>query len=480
MGPTADTRINTAPTDSAEANGSPVDLQQRVVELTERAKALEQRNEELEGLLKLNPFTNLPIRREFDKELARLLERHRSEGNGTLVAVGMLRLDGNYARIRNTRDRSKVLLFKTAQRIGQLTGDHLYQSDRLDEFVFVLTGIRDQASVERIAEQMIQNVSAPHPPPANDVFIGCSIGFALSPTHGSEREELVESADIALDESRRQQRRYVVYDSSMGARYRQRIQIEDELRKAINAGFEQFRLVFQPFVDRNSIMRGVESLIRWDHPELGAISPADFIPLAEENGTIRFISQWSLYHSLRNLREWREAGHEQMYVSVNLSAPQFGQPDLVDRVSGILESLKLEGRHLKLELTEGTVMGDDDEALVRMDELRRIGVQLSIDDFGTGYSSLAYLKRLPIDMLKIDRSFIDDVETNRSNQEIVKAIISMARSISVSSLAEGVENEAQLAFLWEQGLDYVQGYYYSKPVPNSEIASYLARGGNLP
>ncbi len=463
------------------------ELQQRLAELTGRNRELEtqiqgvrEERDELSALVLKDPTTGLPIRRRLDREFTRLIQRHMESGNESLIAVGMLRLDGMYARIRNTRDRSKALIFGTAQRIRQITGDHLYQSDRIDEFFFLLTGLRVPEEAERLAQQITEGVAQPHPPPANDISFGCHIGMTLFPLHGQDRDELIEQADIALSESRRQGRRFAIYDAEMGERFREQMQIEDALRRTGSSGFDQFRLVFQPFVNRDGIMNGAEALIRWQHPTLGSVSPGRFIPLAEQNGTIRFISQWTLYQSLRQLAEWRRMGHEDLYVSVNLSAPEFAQPDLVGRIRGILDSLSLGGTHLKLELTEGMVMDDQDEALPRMSRLREMGIQLSIDDFGTGYSSLAYLKLLPIDMLKIDRSFVEDVDQNASNQEIVKAIIAMARSIKVQTLAEGAETEPQVAFLLGQGCEYIQGYYYSRPVPPETITAYLQAGGQLP
>lgn len=463
------------------------DLQRQIAKLqgdneglTSSLRALESERDELKALLEKDPTTGLPIKRLFDREYERLATRHASVDHGSLIAIGLLRLDSSYMRIRNTRDRSRALIFTTAQRIQQFTGEHLYQSDRLDEFLFLLTGIRNATDAERIAQQITDAVAQPHAPPAQDVAFGCYIGITLFPDHGENRDELVDQADIALTESRAEGRRFALYDAQMGARFREQMQIDDALRGTSRTGFEDFRMVYQPFVGQDGVMNGCEALIRWQHPTLGAISPAQFIPLAEQNGTIRFISQWTLYQSLRQLTRWRERSDAEVYVSVNLAAVEFGQPDLVDRISGILDSLELEGRHLKLELTEGMIMDDRDEAMGRMQRLRDMGIQLSIDDFGTGYSSLAYLKHLPIDMLKIDRSFIIDVEENTSNQEIVKAIIAMARSINVTTLAEGVENERQVQFLMDQGCDYIQGYYYSKPVPPETISDYLAADGRLP
>ena len=442
-------------------------------------QTLRNREAELETLVNRNPATGLPIRRLFDREFERLLAGVRAQKRGPRIAVGLLRLGSDYEKIKNTRDRNRVLLYKTTDRIKDIVGENVYQSDRLDEFLLIFRDMPNIDGVELRADQVVDEVSRPHEPPADDVMFGCSMGTAVFPYHGETREELLGNADIALIESERIRTPHVVYTDAMGDRYRERLSLEAELKAAIQGGFEQFSLHYQPFVDRDRRITGAEALIRWNHPAAGLISPARFIPIAEETGSIRFIGQWTLYRACRQLKSWHSDGHEDLNISINLSPSQFKQIDLVERIDGILDSVRLKGTSLKLELTETTIMDDPEDAILTMNHLRDQGITLSLDDFGTGYSSLSYLRRFPIDTLKIDRSFVTDVDTNPANQEIVKAMIAMATSFGMQTLAEGVEREEELDFLFDLGCDQIQGFYFSKPVPEVEFQKLLANGSSF-
>jgi EAL domain-containing protein (putative c-di-GMP-specific phosphodiesterase class I) len=217
----------------------------------------------------------------------------------------------------------------------------------------------------------------------------------------------------------------------------------------------------------------MEALVRWNHPELGLIAPGRFIPVAEETGAIVPIGEWVLETACRQTKKWIDQGHTHLYVAVNLSPRQFREADLVDRVRDILHHTGLDPRHLKLEVTESGVMDNPDDAIEKMRSLRNLGIRFSIDDFGTGYSSLSYLKRFPIDALKIDRSFVTDAMDNRDDQEIIKTIISMANTLNMEAVAEGVETEAQRDFLCDQGCRMMQGYYFGRPTPTDEFEALL-------
>ncbi|MEE8440858.1 MAG: GGDEF domain-containing phosphodiesterase [Spirochaetia bacterium] len=440
---------------------------------------LRNREAELEILLNRNPATGLPIRRVFDRDFERLLAEVLAQERGPGIAVGLLRLGTDYEKIKNTRDKNRVLLFITSDRIKSVIGDNVYQSDRLDEFLLIFRNMPNIDGVELRADQVVDEVSRPHEPPADDVMFGCSLGTAVFPYHGKTREQLLGNADIALSESERTRTPHVVYTDEMGDLYRRRLSLEVELKAAMQGGFEQFSLHFQPFVNRDRKITGAEALIRWNHPTDGLISPARFIPIAEETGSIRFIGQWTLYQACRRLKVWHQNGHEDLNIAINLSPSQFKQMDLAERISGILDSVRLTGESLKLELTETTIMEDPEDAIVTMNELRDQGITLSLDDFGTGYSSLSYLRRFPIDTLKIDRSFVTDVDRNLANQEIVKAMIGMAKSFGMQTLAEGVEREEELEFLFDLGCDHVQGYYFSKPIPDADFQALLTDGGTF-
>lgn len=441
--------------------------------LRDENEDLRNRDDELEHILNHNPSTGLPIRRVFDRDFERLLREARSVGRGPKVAIGLLRLGRDYESIKSTRDRNRVLLFKTTARIRDVVGENVYQSDRLDEFLLIFRDMPNIDGVEIRAAQVVEEVARPHEPPADDVAFGCHLGTAVYPFHGDTREDLLGNADIALAECERTRLPHIVYSDEMGERHRERLSIEAELKAAIQAGFEQFSLHYQPLVDRERRITGAEALIRWNRPDSGFISPARFIPIAEETGSIRFIGQWTLYRACRQLKAWHVEGHEDLNISINLSPSQFKQPDLAESIDGYLESVRLGGEALKLELTETTIMEDPEDAIRTMNQLRERGISISLDDFGTGYSSLSYLRRFPIDTLKIDRSFVTDVDTNESNQEIVKAMIGMAKSFGMQTLAEGVEREEELNFLFDHGCDHVQGYLFSKPVPGDRFENLL-------
>lgn len=456
-------------------------LRETVTRLRQRQTYLEEKHQESMDLLNLDPYTGLPIRRLFMKRLDdRFRELQAVTNQHRMMAVGVIRLDNAYARIKNSRDSRKILLYATSARIREIIGDNLFQSDRIDEFNIVLNNMPNLDAIELISDRIVNNVSKPHEPPADDISFGCHLGIAVYPLHGKSREEVLGNADIALGVAEATQRSYVIYTDEMGTTRRDQDRIVEDLTSAIEEGFDQFEIVYQPFVDSSGTIVGSESLMRWNHPENGNVPPSVFIPVAERSGAIRILGQWSLYNSCKQLTEWHRAGYRPLFVSVNLSAYQFKQRDLVVRVGGILEALHLRGEHLKLELTEGMVMEDPEDAISKMKELKKLGIRLSIDDFGTGYSSLTYLQKFPIDTLKIDKSFVNDLETDVHNQEIVKAIISLAKNIHVDTLAEGAERQEQVAFLFREGCDNIQGYFFSRPVSPETFASYLKAGGTLP
>lgn len=456
-------------------------LRETVTRLRQQAAFLEEKHQEALDLLNQDPYTGLPIRRLFLKRLdERIQELKDAPNQHRMTAVGVIRLDNAYARIKNSRDSRKILLYRTSARIREVIGDSLFQSDRIDEFNLILNNMPNLDAVELIADRIVEEVAKPHEPPADDVRFGCYLGIAVFPIHGEAREELLGNADIALSAGEASGKPYVIYTDEMGRTRREQERLVHDLSSAIDEGFEQFEIVYQPFVDTNGKIVGAESLMRWNHPELGNIPPSVFIPVAERTGAIRILGQWSLYHSCKRLKAWHRDGYNRLFISVNLSAYQFKQQDLVVRIGGILEALKMKGECLKLELTESMVMEDPEDAIAKMKELKKLGIRLSIDDFGTGYSSLTYLQRFPIDTLKIDRSFVKDSESNVHNQEIIKAIISLARNIHVDTLAEGAETHEQVDFLFHEGCDNIQGYYFSKPVGEGVFSSYLERGGSLP
>ncbi|NTZ20051.1 EAL domain-containing protein [Paenibacillus sp. JMULE4] len=251
----------------------------------------------------------------------------------------------------------------------------------------------------------------------------------------------------------------------------ERILLENELKKAIQ--YEQFRIDYQPKLDlATGKVTGMEALVRWDHPELGRIAPNKFIPIAEETGLIIPLGEWVLRRGCEQNKHWQDQGYPPLKVSVNLSARQFYQPDLLDMISRILKDTGLEPQWLELEVTE-SIFADIDNAAAILQEIRNLGVHTSIDDFGTGYSSFSYIKNLPIDTLKIDASFIRDIHRNKESHAIVKAILTIAQTLNLSVIAEGVEIPEQLAVLNEDGCGHGQGFLFSKPLSSQDFENYL-------
>lgn len=456
------------------------DAHLRIAELEKKNRELQARCAELEDLTRRDPHTGLPMRREFDAVMEREITRLSISAGSTSIAVCVLRLDKNYARIKNSRDRNRVFLFKATQRIREAVGPHVYQSDRVDEFICILHGVTGRGQARRRAREIYDSVSRPHEPPADDVFFGCHIGMALFPGTAQTKAELFAAADVALDVAEARSEPCILYTQALGKRHREQRYLEKELSRSIRGGFQHFGIQYQPLVSSEYRILGAEALARYRHPKLGDIPPDRFIPLAEESDSVRFIGHWVLYHACRQLAEWRSAGHDDLYMSVNLSPSQFKQPDLVERVAGILQSHGLEGKSLQLELTESVLMEHPHQAARTMADLRDVGVRLSIDDFGTGYSSLSYLTQFPIDTVKIDRSFVVDLAANSNNQEIIRAIVSLARITRMETLAEGVETPDQLDFLMREGVRIIQGYYFSRPVDPAGFIDLLRSGGSFP
>ncbi len=348
-----------------------------------------------------------------------------------------------------------------------------------DEFVAVLAEIGSREAAALVAGKLHAAFGQPFELRGEEVFLGASIGIALYPEDGTDPAELVRRADIALHRVKEQGGNATeFYAAELGEQLSERRMISKHLRRALER--QEFVLHYQPQLDLTSgRIFGVEALIRWQHPELGLVPPDRFIPLAEENGQIVEIGLWVLREACRQGRAWQEAGRP-LTVAVNLSARQFRQKELRTTVAAALTESGLPPQLLELELTESTLMHNATAAAVVLKELHRLGVGLAVDDFGTGYSSLAYLKDFPIDRLKIDRSFVRDVAGDPDHAAITRTIVSLAHDLGIRAIAEGVEDEAQLAYLRQVGCDEMQGYWLSRPVPAEDIPALLQKGAELP
>ena len=349
-----------------------------------------------------------------------------------------------------------------------------------DEFVLVMADVAYEHDVAPLVRNVLHALAQNMNVGGHDVVTTASVGIALYPRDGDDVPTLLKNADVAMYRAKELGRNsFQFYTVDMNARTLQRLELETALRRAVERN--ELVLHYQPKVElqRGQVV-GAEALIRWRHPVLGMVSPADFIPLAEDTGLIVPIGEWVINTACRQLKAWQHEGLQNISLAVNLSARQFEQVGLPGLVANALRVNELQAHVLELEVTESAVMRDPARTVAVLRELKQIGVQLSLDDFGTGYSSLSYLKRFPIDTLKIDQSFVRDITTDPDDAVIAMAVISLAHSLKRKVVAEGVETEAQLNYLRRHGCDEMQGYYFSRPLPAGEFATLLREGHALP
>ena len=348
--------------------------------------------------------------------------------------------------------------------------DHVFRLGG-DEFTILLSDLVDDLDVAKVANKIRESVAQRCLIRSRELYVTVSIGISVYPDDGTDVETLVKNADMAMYAAKEHQEGYRFFTEAMNRDALERMELESSLRTALHD--QQFVVYYQPVIGPNYRLVGMEALLRWFHPELGLVSPTKFIPLAEETGAIIPIGKWVLYTACQQAKKWYDIGHSKFYVAVNLSHRQFREPDLVETVLQVLADVGLPAQYLKLEVTESGIMENPEQAIATMKLLRDQGIDFSIDDFGTGYSSLNYLKRFPIDALKIDRSFVLDVCTNKDDQEIIKTIISMARNMNLKTVAEGVETREQQDFLTSQGCYLMQGYYFGRPMPPEQLEKLL-------
>jgi diguanylate cyclase (GGDEF)-like protein len=437
------------------------------------AQQLERANAQLQHLARHDPLTGLANRSMLESRLRLAIEDARV--NQRRFAVLVIDLD----RFKSINDSlghhaGDEVLKEVAHRLRQLDrGTDLLVRLGGDEFVMLLDGVDDLRDAERIATRMLATVGQAIEVRSMSIHISPCIGIALYPDDGRDVDALLIHADAAMYQAKQAGRNtFRHFTAEMSAFAHQRLELESGLRRALQNN--EFELHYQPKVEVTSNhTKSVEALIRWRHPQRGLLPPGAFIPTAEETGLIVEIGDWVLREACRRARSWQLAGNLALRVAVNLSARQFRQMQLVQTVEAALRDADLEPRFLELELTESAVMYDPETSTKILRQLSRLGVQISIDDFGTGYSSLSALKRFPLDRLKIDRTFIRDVPGNSEDESIVRAVISLAHSLKLKVIAEGVETAEQLEFLRELGCDQYQGYHFSPPLGPNEFVAWL-------
>ena len=431
-----------------------------------------------------DPLTGLPNRARLDASLPGWLAAAARAGRP--VGVLMVDLDG-FKHVNDTLGHAAgdALLVQVGRRLSAAArdGDVLVRMGG-DEFTLIATDLAAAPDVAGVAARLIAALAAPFSVDGRELFVTASIGTAAFPVDGSDAGSLVRNADAALYAAKGAGRnRSASFDPAMNAAARDRLDIEGRLRRiaaALNRGEPscELRLAYQPQVDGAGRLRGMEALLQWHDPVAGRVSPAKFIPVAEASGLIVPIGAWVLRDACRQAAAWRDAGLRPVPVGVNVSGLQFGQADFVAVVTAALADHDLDARWLELELTESVVMGNTADAAEKLSAVRHLGVTVAIDDFGTGYSSLAYLRRLPIDRLKVDQSFVRDLTDGSAKADVacITAIVGLAVSLGLSTVAEGVETVAQRDHLLRLGCDTLQGYLYSQPVAPDRMADLLRRG----
>ena len=444
-------------------------------DITQRKEA----EQKLVHLAHYDALTGLPNRTLFYDRLKQALAHARR--NHWMVAVIFLDLD----RFKNVNDT-----------LGHVVGDELLNqvSARLlgcvragdtvgrlggDEFAIVLSSIAGQRDASIVGQKIMAALAEPFTLSASEMFVSASVGITLYPTDSADQDTLIRNADTAMYRAKALGRNSCqFYTPEMNARALEKLSLETSLRRALER--KEFLLYYQPKASLTSgEVTGVEALLRWRHPEFGLVSPAEFIPMLEETGLILPAGEWVIRAACEQARSWREAGIRPVPIAVNLSARQFQARDLAETVRRILEEYGIEGGALEFEITESSLVDNTDEAVRTLDALGALGIRIAIDDFGTGYSSLNYLKRFPLDALKVDSSFVHDVIADLDNAAITRAIITMAHYLDLSVIAEGVETQQQLSFLHANGCDEIQGFYFSRPLAVDDCTALLASSRRL-
>ena len=450
-------------------------------ELEDRVQARTEELERANARLRHDAFhdtlTGLANRALFYDRLAHALEREKRNPHNGFAA---LYLDFDRFKVINDSLGHSVgdaLLVAIGKRLSENVrpGDTVARLGG-DEFTVLLEDLPDFTEATRAAERLQESFVRPFELGQHTLYISASIGVVPSTVGYNEAEEVLRDADIAMYRAKSSGRaRTAVFDAPMRERALSLLALESDLRRAVERG--AFEVYYQPIVSAlTGQATGFEALVRWQHPVHGSVSPAEFIPLAEETGLVIAIDRWVLRSACVQVAAWQRCpDRASLTLNVNLSGQQFLRTDLVDYVSGVLEETGLAGRYLRLELTETVMLSSSATVQDNIARLKALGVQLHIDDFGTGYSSLSYLQHLPTDTLKIDRSFIDRLCLNHEGEELVRTIVAMAHNLGMKVVAEGVETAEQLGLLVALGCEYVQGYYFSKPLEAAAADAFMAQ-----
>ncbi|MDD2899235.1 MAG: EAL domain-containing protein [Desulfuromonadaceae bacterium] len=454
-----------------DSAGHPVKLSGTMQDITERKVA----EIKIRHLAYHDILTNLPNRALFSDRLSQAL--HRAERVGEKVAVLFIDLD-DFKLINDTHGHrvGDLLLTEVARRLNEITraGDTLARMGG-DEFTIFLHDIKSSDNARLVARKHLNNLTETYQIEDKQLFVSASIGIALFPDHASSAEVLTKGADTAMYRAKQSGKNNIeLFSQTMYCKASERMSLQGDLRRALEN--REFVLHYQPRVNlRDGTWSGVEALVRWQHPDRGCISPLSFIPLAEETGLIMELGEWVLREATGQLHRWHCDGINIARVSVNVSPLQFRRQNLIELVTSALTDACLCTKALELEITESALIDDMDQSIATLKQLQRRGISISIDDFGTGYSSLCHLRSLPVDILKIDRSFVMNAHESAEDAQILTAIIAMAHSLKLEIVAEGVECERHEALLAAQRCREAQGFFYSPPLTAEELSTLLRR-----
>ena len=439
--------------------------------------AVRQADTRIMELANFDKLSSLPNHNAFCARVTESIAEYETSGSlpcGTLLYIDLdrfLRINSSFGYetgneiLRQASARLKACVADSGAILARFGGD---------EFGIYCPGLTERASAQSLAEQLKQVFEAPFMHTGIELYLTCSVGIALMPDDGRQVYDLLMNAETAMATAKRGGGNgFCFYVREMNANSAERIAMESELRHAVER--DELFLQFQPCVDAATLKTiGVEALVRWRHPERGLIPPDRFIPIADESGLIVDIGEWVLRQSCCQAKGWHDQGYADLSVSVNVSAVQFAQPRLLDTVNRALADAGLQPQALTLEITESVIMHDAESAVGMLRALKHMGVRISIDDFGTGYSSLSYLKRFPIDILKIDKSFVHTLGINDEDTAIVHAIMALAKSLRLVTIAEGVETVRQVEMLQKAQCDLFQGFHFSQPLDSDRLTERLA------
>lgn len=445
------------------------------------SNTLQARQDRIDYLLYYDQVTALPnrlaLREKLDKIMIETAHLH-----GGIIPIMTINLD-RFKRVNDTFGNTfgDHLLRSVAERLLVcIDQDHIVSRLNADEFLIILVGTDSKGKASKLANAILKALSQPFAIADQEICITSSIGIATYPQDGSDIDTLIKHVNIAMNYAKQQGGScYEFYLPEIDRGFSQHIELQADLHYALARN--ELQVYYQPQVDlKTGKIIGAEALLRWQHPKHGMVSPDRFIPLAEENGDILSIGEWVMSTACQHTKLWQDMLRDRsaddlprMKVAVNLSGRQYQQPDLNTKIVQVLEEIDLEPQYLELELTESMIVRDVESSIAKLSALKLLGLQISIDDFGMGYSSFASLKQLPFDILKIDRCFIRDIDTDTKNQAITKSIIQMAHNMDLKVIAEGVETPAELEFLVQNDCDEIQGYLISPPIPPTQFGQML-------